>query len=149
MIIAHTPPFSHVDPNDSFSETNTVGETFEKLTTLGELPLERIPSDYPDPRIYEEYASSSQAIATPTQQPTPTHKDWVNHPDHYNQGGIECIEAIKAACTGLDGYEGFLTGTALRYLWRWKHKENPVQDCNKAIWYINKLIEHENTKGVS
>ena len=41
-------------------------------------------------------------------------KDNVNHPNHYNQGGVECIEAIKSACSGLDGIEAFCTGNALK-----------------------------------
>lgn len=67
------------------------------------------------------------------------HSDPIN-PNHYKQGGIEAIEAITAACTGLDGIEGYCTGNALKYLWRWKHK-NGVEDLKKAQWYINKLIE--------
>jgi hypothetical protein len=34
--------------------------------------------------------------------------DLVNNPPHYNQGNIECIDAIKSACVGLDGYEGYV-----------------------------------------
>lgn len=46
----------------------------------------------------------------------------VNHPSHYNQGGIECIDAIKSATCDLDGVEAFCTGNAIKYLWRWKEK---------------------------
>jgi hypothetical protein len=62
----------------------------------------------------------------------------VNHPPHYTQGGIECIDAIKAATEGLDGFEGYCTGNAIKYLWRWKHKSG-VEDLKKADWYIRKL----------
>lgn len=72
-------------------------------------------------------------------------KDNVNHPSHYNQGGIECIDAIEASTAGLEGIEAFCTGNALKYLWRWKHK-NGVEDLKKAIWYIEKLIEKEESK---
>lgn len=27
----------------------------------------------------------------------------VNHPPHYNAGGIECIDALEAATSGLQG----------------------------------------------
>ena len=74
-------------------------------------------------------------------------KDMVNHPPHYTQGGIECIDAIKAATEGLDGFEGNCTGNAIKYLWRWKHK-NGVEDLKKAHWYIKKLaVETENAEG--
>ena len=70
--------------------------------------------------------------------------DMVNHPSHYNQGGIECIDAIEAATHNLSGLEAFCTGNAIKYLWRWKEK-NGVEDLDKAIWYINKLKDDERT----
>ena len=39
--------------------------------------------------------------------------------DYYNHGSIEAIDAIESACAGLSGYEGFLTGNILKYLFRW------------------------------
>ena len=66
--------------------------------------------------------------------------DMVNHPAHYTQGGIECIDAIKAAVTGLEGIEAVCTGNIIRYIWRWKFK-NGLEDLKKCRWYIDKLIE--------
>lgn len=74
--------------------------------------------------------------------------DSINHPAHYTQGGIECIDAIKAAVTGLEGVEAVCIGNAIKYLWRWKQK-NGAEDLRKAIWYINKLIEEKEDKNVS
>lgn len=74
--------------------------------------------------------------------------DNINHPAHYTQGGIECIDAIAAAVTGLQGIEAVCTGNAIKYLWRWKQK-NGAEDLRKAIWYINKLIEEKEDKNVS
>lgn len=65
--------------------------------------------------------------------------DPVSHPSHYTQGGIECKDAIKAAVTGLEGYEAFLTGNAIKYLWRWKRK-NGTEDLRKAVFWIDELI---------
>ena len=65
--------------------------------------------------------------------------DPVNHPAHYTQGGIECITAIEAACTGLTGQEGYCVGQVIKYIWRWKHK-NGLQDLEKAKWYLERLI---------
>lgn len=67
--------------------------------------------------------------------------DMVNHPSHYNAGGIECIDALAAATVGLEGIEAFCTANAIKYLWRWKLK-NGTEDLKKAQWYINHLIEH-------
>jgi hypothetical protein len=64
----------------------------------------------------------------------------VNHPDHYNQGGIECIDAIESAVQNLSGYEGYLVGNAIKYLWRHKQKGG-VESLEKAIWHIEKQIE--------
>ena len=65
-------------------------------------------------------------------------KDMVNNPPHYNKTGIECIDAIRAA-TG-DGYEYYLQGNIMKYLWRYRYK-NGTEDLKKAQWYLDKLIE--------
>ncbi len=59
------------------------------------------------------------------------------NPSHYKQGGIECIEAIKAA-TG-DGFIGYVWGNVLKYLWRWP-KKGGIDDLKKARWYLDRLI---------
>jgi hypothetical protein len=60
------------------------------------------------------------------------------NPSHYKQGGIECIDAIKAA-TG-DGFVGYVWGNVLKYLWRWP-KKGGVDDLKKARWYLDRLIK--------
>ena len=65
--------------------------------------------------------------------------DMVNSPPHYNQTGIECIHAISAA-TG-DGFKYYLQGNIMKYLWRFDYKDKPLEDLNKAQWYLDKLIE--------
>lgn len=67
-------------------------------------------------------------------------QDTVNHPKHYNEGTIECIDAIESATSNLSGLDAICTGNAIKYLWRWKYK-NGIEDLKKAIWYINKIIE--------
>ena len=64
----------------------------------------------------------------------------VNHPSHYNQSKIECIEAIDAAIENLKGKEAFYTGNVIKYMWRWKDK-NGTEDLQKAKWYLNRLID--------
>lgn len=66
--------------------------------------------------------------------------DNVNHPKHYTNGDIECIDAIKASMSS-DEFAGYLKGNALKYLWRYKLKKNPVEDLEKAKWYLEKLID--------
>jgi hypothetical protein len=64
--------------------------------------------------------------------------DYVNHPPHYKQGDIECIDAIKAALG--NGFQYYLQGSIIKYIWRFEHKENPLQDLQKASWYLDKLV---------
>lgn len=73
-------------------------------------------------------------------------KDNVNHPSHYTQGAIECIEAIKEATKGLLGIEAVCTANIIKYVWRWKFK-NGIEDLRKARWYLDRLIDEvSNTK---
>ena len=66
--------------------------------------------------------------------------DMVNHPAHYNQGGIECIDALKAATVSKTGIEAVCTANAIKYLWRYEEK-NGIEDVKKARWYIDRLIK--------
>ena len=65
--------------------------------------------------------------------------DVVNHPAHYTQGGIECIDAMKAAF-GVDELAIYCKIAAFKYVWRCEHK-NGLEDLRKAVWYLNKFIE--------
>ena len=64
-------------------------------------------------------------------------KDLVNNPDHYNQGEIECIDAIEAMLSKRE-FIGYLRGNSLKYRWRFPYKDG-VQDLDKAMWYENRL----------
>ena len=62
----------------------------------------------------------------------------VHHPPHYNQAGIECIDAIEAAL-GPEGFRSYCQGNTLKYIWRYKYKGG-VEDLKKGKWYLDKLI---------
>lgn len=66
--------------------------------------------------------------------------DPVNHPSHYTQGNIECIDAIEAAL-GREGFKAFLRGQVIKYIWRARHKGCEQQDYEKAAWYLTRLVE--------
>lgn len=55
--------------------------------------------------------------------------DPVKHPAHYQMGGRECIEFTR----DLD----FCWGNIVKYLWRAPRKDDPVQDINKALRYLD------------
>jgi hypothetical protein len=65
-------------------------------------------------------------------------EDAVNSPSHYNTGNIECIEAIEESMTP-EAYKGYLKGNCMKYLWRYDYKGKPVEDLEKAQWYLAKL----------
>lgn len=66
-------------------------------------------------------------------------RDNVNHPSHYNESGIECIEAIRATL-GAEGFEAYCKGNCMKYLWRYQYK-NGLEDLKKAQVYLNWMIE--------
>ena len=59
--------------------------------------------------------------------------DNVNHPRHYERGPFECIELTEL-------YD-FCLGNAIKYVWRHMDKGHPVEDLNKALWYIQHEID--------
>lgn len=66
--------------------------------------------------------------------------DPVNNPVHYNQGEVECIDAIESAL-GPDGFKAYLRGNVIKYAWRLEGKGNPAQDAGKLAWYSKRLEE--------
>lgn len=91
-----------------------------------------------------DYASalSKLSIRKPTTSLGAT-PDPVEKPDHYNNGAIEAIEAIKASMPENE-FRGYLKGNALKYLWRYDYKGKPVEDLRKCRWYIDRLIKEMN-----
>ena len=81
---------------------------------------------------------------TDTKEEETKEHDAVNHPSHYcsHPSGIECIEVTR--------HYTFDIGNAIKYLWRAGLKkeqglsdvEKEIEDCKKAIWYINDHIKH-------
>jgi len=63
--------------------------------------------------------------------------DVVNNPKHYNQGIIECIDAIQAMLSP-EEFVGYLRGNSLKYRWRFRYK-NGLEDLEKAEWYEKRL----------
>jgi len=67
--------------------------------------------------------------------------DPVNKPAHYNLGdGVECIDYIKQVL-GKEGFIDYCHGNMIKYQHRYKYKRNPVEDMEKAQWYLNRMVE--------
>lgn len=67
-------------------------------------------------------------------------EDVVNNPNHYNNGSIECIEGIQASMSA-EAFSGYLKGNCMKYLWRYDYKGKPLEDLQKAQWYLAELIK--------
>lgn len=87
----------------------------------------------------ENLKESDEANEVIHDKETSSESNAVDHPSHYNQGGIECIDALLAAF-GREAVAYFCICNAMKYLWRTEHK-NGVEDCEKAKWYIDKYME--------
>jgi hypothetical protein len=102
------------------------------------------------------FMSDVEFLDTPTKGKTlatytltyeePVIKDAVDHPDHYNNGNIECIEYLKDNMSW-QGFTGYLEGNCKKYLHRWRYKQKPVEDLKKARWYLDRLISELEEEG--
>ena len=71
--------------------------------------------------------------------PMPKEEDNINHPAHYTQGTIECIDAIESSMTP-EEFRGYLKGCQIKYIWRYQHKGG-MEDLKKCRWYLDRLIK--------
>lgn len=100
----------------------------EQLTTIPDVKVNSI----------QKFDTVQSSIVTKQKE------DKVNHPKHYTShpSGVECIEITE--------HYDFCIGNAIKYLWRQGLKdsngmdkaEKQIEDCKKAIWYINRHIEN-------
>lgn len=58
---------------------------------------------------------------------------------------IECVDIIKALieANGLTGYEAYLYGNILKYMWRCGRKGSLANDLDKAKNYLSELTIEE------
>jgi hypothetical protein len=68
------------------------------------------------------------------------------NPQHYRNGEVECIDALKAATVNKTGIEAVCTANVIKYLWRYEAKGG-LEDIRKARWYIDRLIQEKEAKG--
>jgi hypothetical protein len=63
-----------------------------------------------------------------------SNKENINHPKHYHKGRYETIKVIDAWNLN------FNLGNAVKYIARAKLKGRPLEDLQKARWYLNHEI---------
>lgn len=61
--------------------------------------------------------------------------DMINKPSHYNFGEIQAYEFI--VYQGLD----YIAGNIIKYIVRYRHKNTPIEDLNKAKMYLELFME--------
>jgi hypothetical protein len=59
----------------------------------------------------------------------------VSHPAHYTShpSGIECIQVTR--------HMNFNLGNVVKYVWRHQLKNKPVEDLEKALFYLTDEIQ--------
>lgn len=66
----------------------------------------------------------------------------VMHPQHYNRGSIECIDALNAMIEGWDDpVAAVLAWQTVKYIWRHPFKGKSVEDLKKAQFYLERLVQ--------
>jgi hypothetical protein len=89
---------------------------------------------------YQVHWGEEEENNAPNEHPVFGDANMVDNPPHYNNGSIECIEAIEAMLSK-DEYIGYLRGNALKYMWRFRYKSKPFEDLRKARWYEERLMK--------
>lgn len=114
-------------------DTNSRSGCLSKISKIGEENMRH--------GLFDEIPTGTPTLKNESYD-TYSNYDAVNHPQHYTQSGIECIDAIDSL-TG--GYErpghGYYAGQVLKYLWRAPFKGHYLQDLEKAQWYLNRLVK--------
>lgn len=79
---------------------------------------------------------TEDTIATKMDKNTGFHP--VHKPEHYNKhpSGIQCIEVTRHLSGDL--------AAAFKYVFRYEDKENPIQDLQKALFYIDDELSIDN-----
>lgn len=112
-----------------WSEGYEVGNKFQNINDY-------LPTTYDGDEETSKIIAQREPVADVASVAT---NDVVNHPSHYTQGGIECIDAITAATVGKTGIEAVCVANVVKYLWRYEEK-NGLEDVKKARWYLERLI---------
>ena len=68
----------------------------------------------------------------------PVHEE-VDHPAHYTQGAVECIDALQSAL-GDEAFVAYCRASAMKYLWRSGKKGPAETDLRKAAWYVTRAL---------
>ena len=107
----------------------------QTLLETGELTKEQFEDWFADWQIRCERARMGTETEVENAKP-----DMVNHPPHYANRKYEVIDVMEDMMTR-ERFIGYLEGCVNKYMHRWDKKGKPLQDLEKAQWYLAKLIK--------
>lgn len=115
--------------------TRELDEEIAELTSNVEEPHDPVgarPSSISLRRRHVAVQDSGSAAQGPEDSP-PLPEDPIN-PSHYRKhpSGIECIEIVR--------HMTFNVGNAIKYIWRYQDKGDPIENLKKAQWYLDDEI---------
>ena len=97
----------------------------------------------------QEYYNLNKNISKHKTFEDSANKDMVNHPKHYNKGKYETYDVIVDTL-GKHEAMSYCQGNILKYIMRMWNKDRPLQDAEKAQWYLKAMIKLlKETKGVN
>lgn len=74
--------------------------------------------------------------------------DMVNHPPHYTSSPAKCSNCGHSIeCKDVVSHMDFPLGSAIKYIWRVDLKGKPIEDLNKAIFWIKEEIAMRENSG--
>jgi len=82
-------------------------------------------------------ASHSELPDIEYRETEPSPVDIINQPPHYTHAAVEAIDLIESLGYG----EGYCIGSAIKYLYRAKHKDDEAENLRKAAWHISRRLE--------
>ena len=96
-------------------------------------PVRNRASEVSPPRRDDNLRNLAGAASGTHNDKQPLEEDTIN-PSHYRKhpSGIECIEVTR--------HMNFNVGNAIKYLWRYMDKGDPIENLKKAQWYISDEI---------
>ncbi len=94
--------------------------------TIDRIPVSGYAPGSPnDTKVSDAEALRSEAPALPEDPINPSH--YRRHPS-----GVECIEIVR--------HLNFNVGNAIKYIWRYQDKGDPIENLKKAQWYLDDEI---------
>lgn len=123
----------------SRTKTATTRKRPNAMSPIEKLAAPHEPAQaHPLDQFFANFAAKRPLFAPPYSDPR---KEMVAHPEHYNRGGIECMQVSAAMVSGWSPQAAYRLGQAHDYIFRHAHKGQPIQDLEKSVFWIQEHIK--------